>query len=215
MERRKHRGSNLDELAKVKAAAWAWYQNGSGAEGRPMREYDLARTQRTSKPSRYKLEAMKVHQEQEDLILKQMPSSSSSPLIRPSSSSGRSSTTVVGEKSLFDTYEIERISRELHSYIHSSRIENLKSIFGGGGGGNNCNSDTGYRKVASLLSEESGRIVHKNSSCSINSSKPKHNKTLKGFWPVICGSGHDDVVVEATEGGRRIRFGRSSSRRGQ
>ncbi|KAL1197178.1 hypothetical protein V5N11_002057 [Cardamine amara subsp. amara] len=47
-----------DELATVKAAAWAWYQRN---EGKPMiREFDLTtRATRTPQPSRYKLEANK------------------------------------------------------------------------------------------------------------------------------------------------------------
>lgn len=174
MERRKHRGSNLDELAIVKAAAWAWYQNGSGAEGKSRREYDLSTThhqfQTTPKPSRYKLEAMmmttkKVHHHQEE----QKASNSSNG----------------NEKSLFDTYEIERISRELHSYMESSRMEHLMKSFGN-------------KKFVSLLSQENG---NKN-----------NNKSLrKGFWPVICGGSGNDVIVEA----RRISFGRSSSSRRQ
>ncbi|CAN8232832.1 unnamed protein product [Cochlearia groenlandica] len=51
-------GGGVDELATVKAAAWAWYQRN---EGKPMmREFDLTtRTSRTLLPSRYKLEANK------------------------------------------------------------------------------------------------------------------------------------------------------------
>lgn len=51
-------GGGYDELATVKAAAWAWYQRN---EGKPMmREFDLKiRAARTPQPSRYKLEANK------------------------------------------------------------------------------------------------------------------------------------------------------------
>ncbi|XP_010528565.1 PREDICTED: uncharacterized protein LOC104805631 [Tarenaya hassleriana] len=52
-------GGGYDDLAVVKAAAWAWYQR---KEGKPiMREFDLSKlTSRiTPRPSRYKLEATK------------------------------------------------------------------------------------------------------------------------------------------------------------
>lgn len=186
MERRKHRGSNLDELAVVKAAAWAWHQNGSGAEGKSRREFDLSTThhqfQTTPKPSRYKLEATMMatkelhhhhhhrHQEEEE------QKASSLPGIRSLTSDGN-------EKSLFDTYEIERISRELHSYMESSRVEHLLKSFG-------------KKKFAvSLLSQENGN----------------KNDSRKGFWPVICGGSGRDVIAEAP----RISFGRSSSSRRQ
>ncbi|KAA8547689.1 hypothetical protein F0562_004118 [Nyssa sinensis] len=62
MERRKP-SKTIDELAIVKAAAWSWYQRGSGSEGRLMREYDVTRTCRAHAPSRYKLEAMRKAQD--------------------------------------------------------------------------------------------------------------------------------------------------------
>ncbi|GAY43702.1 hypothetical protein CUMW_076500 [Citrus unshiu] len=58
--------SSTDELAVVKAAAWAWYQRGSGSEGKPMGDFDVARTRRVVyKPSRYKLEAMRISEQEE------------------------------------------------------------------------------------------------------------------------------------------------------
>ncbi|KAG8383663.1 hypothetical protein BUALT_Bualt04G0037300 [Buddleja alternifolia] len=58
MEKRKPRGSIVDELALAKSAAWAWYNHGSGSDGKPIREFDVSRTKIDPKPSRYKLEAM-------------------------------------------------------------------------------------------------------------------------------------------------------------
>ncbi|RZC57976.1 hypothetical protein C5167_005278 [Papaver somniferum] len=61
-----------DELAAVKAAAWAWFQHGSGCEGngKPIHEFDHANyaTQRPIRPSRFKLEAMRISQQLDCLI---------------------------------------------------------------------------------------------------------------------------------------------------
>ncbi|CAK9156043.1 unnamed protein product [Ilex paraguariensis] len=110
MERRKTRGS-IDELAIVKAAAWAWYQRGSGSEARSMREYDLTRPSRAPKPSRYKLEAMAME-----------GSTSTSP----------SPCHSTGDTSLFDMYEKERISKQLDDYIKASHIQYYGGFHGGG-----------------------------------------------------------------------------------
>ncbi|XP_019702394.1 uncharacterized protein [Elaeis guineensis] len=86
-----------DEMALVKAAAWAWYQRGSGNEGRPGREFDITcgGAARIPRPSRYQLEALaKV---------------SGSPKPGPATSN-----------SLLDLYEIERITRELDRLIAAS-----------------------------------------------------------------------------------------------
>ncbi|EHA8587222.1 hypothetical protein COCNU_scaffold001635G000010 [Cocos nucifera] len=86
-----------DELALVKAAAWAWYQRGSGNEGRPGREFGIARggTACSPRPSRYQLEALaKV--------------------------SGSREPGPGTSNSLLDLYEIERITRELDRLIAAS-----------------------------------------------------------------------------------------------
>ncbi|KAK3198405.1 hypothetical protein Dsin_021820 [Dipteronia sinensis] len=74
--------NNTDALSIVKAAAWAWYQHGSGSGRKPDQgEFVITRTtdQRVAnyKPSRYKLQAMKIIEE-EDTILE--TSSSSGPI---------------------------------------------------------------------------------------------------------------------------------------
>lgn len=86
-----------DELVLVKAAAWAWYQHGSGNEGRPGREFGVARSgaTRSPRPSRYQLEAL--------------ARVSRSPEPGPGTST-----------SLLDLYEIERITRELNRLIAAS-----------------------------------------------------------------------------------------------
>ncbi|KAI3462182.1 hypothetical protein Pfo_018845 [Paulownia fortunei] len=105
----------VDELALVKSAAWAWYQHGSGSDGRSIREFDVGRTKIEPRPSRYKLEALRNVQE-----------ASNSPSIV---SSPRS--TARASNSLLDNYEVERISRQLDYYIESSHAK----YHGGNSGG--------------------------------------------------------------------------------
>lgn len=95
MDKRKPRGSEaiVDELALAKSAAWAWYEHGSGSDGRSIREVDVWRTKMEPKPSRYKLEALRNVQEDQD------------------------------SNSLLDNYEIERISRQLDHYIESNHAK--------------------------------------------------------------------------------------------
>lgn len=93
-----------DHLSLIKAAAWAWYQHGSGINhSKPeTREIDVSRTRSTTprRPTRYKLEALQ---------------SKPDPLARLSSSSS---------SLLLDLYEVERITRELDNLIGSGKKEN-------------------------------------------------------------------------------------------
>lgn len=172
MERRKLSKGSIDELALVKAAAWAWYQHGSGSEGLAMREYDLEKSKRTHKPSRYKIEATK-ESEETSLKLKEILPPQSAPLSPLSSTSSKQS-----EVSLLDDYEIERISKQLDLYIESSRAEYLRTFL---------DSDHGVRnKVVSF--SESGTSERK--------SKQK-TKNSRRFWlkyAAVCGSRQDDVL---------------------
>ncbi|XP_061374638.1 uncharacterized protein LOC133316863 [Gastrolobium bilobum] len=98
IERKKPK-ENTDELAVVKAAAWAWYQHGSGSEGKATSEFDVTRTHRANRPSRYKLEAMRMAKEGSQIHTK---------------------------KPLLDPYEVQSISRQLDSLIESNhnKLEN-------------------------------------------------------------------------------------------
>ncbi|KAK7305681.1 hypothetical protein VNO77_43590 [Canavalia gladiata] len=97
LERRKAQDST-DELAIVKAAAWAWYQHGSGSEGKAKSEVDVPRTQHVARPSRYKLEAMRMAKE---------------------------GSSIHTNKSLLDAYEVQSISRQLDRLIESSSHNKL------------------------------------------------------------------------------------------
>ncbi|ESQ47316.1 hypothetical protein EUTSA_v10027910mg [Eutrema salsugineum] len=94
-------GGGEDELATVKAAAWAWYQRN---EGKPMiREFDLTtRATRTPRPSRYKLEANKnMNLLSENKVSK----SCTNHLLREDQETKLSS--------LLDSYEIKSISKRI------------------------------------------------------------------------------------------------------
>ncbi|KAK8546581.1 hypothetical protein V6N13_067788 [Hibiscus sabdariffa] len=96
-----------NHLDLVKAAAWAWYQHGSSSQGKPIiiRDFDAAPFQRTPRPTRYKLEAMK---------------------------NNNNSTEVEGSiptnNSLLDSYEIESISKRLDQLIESNGIKFYREV---------------------------------------------------------------------------------------
>ncbi|XP_059452108.1 uncharacterized protein LOC132182784 [Corylus avellana] len=115
MARKKGRGRGgaaADQLAAVKSAAWAWYQRGSGSEGKQMPEFDVMRTRRAPRPSVFKLEAIRIA---EEAVGKgsQTPS-----LIRT-------------DNSLLDRYEIASISRRLDCLIESSVSNSHRKLIGG------------------------------------------------------------------------------------
>lgn len=113
MERKKPQKSTIDELALVKAAAWAWHQHGSGSEGKAKSksEFHATRTQHAARPSRYKLEAMRMAKEAKE----------------------EGSQIHTNKKSLFDTFEIQSISRQLDRLIEAGHDK----LDNGNGNGNN------------------------------------------------------------------------------
>ncbi|KAL4652387.1 hypothetical protein ACB092_01G229600 [Castanea dentata] len=102
MQRKKTRGST-DELAVVKAAAWAWYQHGSGSEGKNMREFDITRSRQAPGSSRYRLEAMRIAEEAME-----------------GSRSSSAHSSIHTSNSLLDVFEVESISRQLDCLVGSS-----------------------------------------------------------------------------------------------
>ncbi|KAK4430436.1 hypothetical protein Salat_1344300 [Sesamum alatum] len=136
-----HDGSDL-----VKSAAWAWYQHGYDPKGRlSVREFDVLRHKFEPKPSRYKLEASRNVQE----------------------SVSKSRTIRRASNSLLDNYEIERISKQLDSYIESSHAK----YSGGSPGG---------------VTEVKSKGVEKKKVA-------KGYFWLRSHAP-LCGSSRDDVV---------------------
>lgn len=184
MEKRKARGSS-DESAAVKAAAWAWYQHGSGSNGNPTREYDVTiRTPHTAGPSRYKLEAaLKISKERG---------------LREHNHCQESKT--VDSLSLLDAYEIRTISRHLDSLIGCSSAD-LKD-----------NNNIREKEVFSDDdSSTSGSSTTSSSIGMMRKKKMNMKKLMRGFWlrhaAAVCSTREDDVVNMAMRPG--LRDGRS------
>ncbi|KAL6225835.1 hypothetical protein ACLB2K_004684 [Fragaria x ananassa] len=94
MERiRKGSGGGNGSAALVKAAAWAWYEHGTGLQGKSLQEFDIRRSSHDLKPSRFKLEAKKLAEQ---------------------------GSRDFDDRSLLDRYEIESISRRLDQLMESS-----------------------------------------------------------------------------------------------
>lgn len=170
MERRKPKPKAIeDELALIKAAAWAWYERGSGFEGRPIREFDFTNSRKTPTPSRYKIEAMKNTKNDEYSSIKMSRASVSvSPC--PSFNS-----------SLLDNYEMESISKDLDHYIESRDHDGSARVGHG---------SADHRRVVALSKIEKGEVVSK-----LKSTK----KLSKGGFllrhAAVCGSLNDVVAA--------------------
>lgn len=131
----------IDELAIIKAAAWAWYQHGSGCEERSKREFDLTRLRRSPKPSRYRLEAMREANPR-------ITSSGSHPFESP----GLVLSPYHTDMTLFDSYEIMSISSELGREFDSTSSSSY---------GNFVTKSSDQLEIASPSGSESGTIVKK------------------------------------------------------
>nr|GLL18970.1 uncharacterized protein LOC109180383 [Ipomoea trifida] len=174
------RRASADDAAMVKAAAWAWYQHGSGSE-RPLGELlRLERTEKVQKPSRYKLEAIREVEEGKRKPNHHKHSSSTIPMLSSSPSLS----------SLLDKYEIQRISLQLDRYIENGHDDYCYGVLG------NTND---RRRVASL--SESGTTERKTTKAAPAS--------FKGFWmrhAAVCGSSSADVVETGSIIGRSSRW---------
>ncbi|XP_041002417.1 uncharacterized protein LOC121248120 [Juglans microcarpa x Juglans regia] len=166
LERKKPRATT-DELAAVKAAAWAWFQRGPGSEGRLMTEFDLMRTRRTPGPSLFKLEAMRMAEE--EAILEGYSQASSSPIYT--------------DRSLLDAFEIESISRQLDCLIESSGSKFHRKFMAAGD-----HHDRHQENVTVLLSNGTGTGMKK------NKNKKKKKGFWQRHAMVACGTREDHVV---------------------
>ncbi|KAK1277622.1 hypothetical protein QJS04_geneDACA018799 [Acorus gramineus] len=115
---KKLRSSTTDELALVKAAAWAWYMRGAGAEDDPSREFDLARERRPPQPTRFKLEAERAS----------AATTTTSPSLASSSTGSLPPSPAHTDNSLLDAYEVEMITRQLDLFIASGNSVSYQSI---------------------------------------------------------------------------------------
>ncbi|KAI6691444.1 hypothetical protein NL676_028272 [Syzygium grande] len=172
IKKSRRRGS-VDELALAKAAAWAWYERGSGSAGKPMREHDVMRTQRAPRPSRYKEEAMKLAQLAKVRDEKEREKEKEKEKEK--------------ENSLMDPYEVHMISRQLDRFIESRRIYNNNNY--PGSAEVRLRHDHWKYEASSPESERSRG----------SKTRKKKKKKSLGFWQkhgVMCGTRED--VVEAS-----------------
>ncbi|KAJ4837941.1 hypothetical protein Tsubulata_015656 [Turnera subulata] len=180
LDRKKPKDNGGDELAVVKAAAWAWYQHGSGSEGKPISEFGVTRTHRAPRPSRYKLEAERMIEENKVVVVEGLESQ-------------RASSIHAGN-SLLDSYEVESISKRLDDLIESSSKRFDGDFFEG--------SHLHRQKSLSndVLDNGSTSRARKK-----QQQQQKKKKSFKGFWQrhaVICGT-REDVDTRAFVRGRR------------
>ncbi|XP_062104888.1 uncharacterized protein LOC133816368 [Humulus lupulus] len=189
MEKNKVRGNTTDESAVVKAAAWAWYQHGSGSDGNPTREYDVkVRSRHVPRPSRYRQESamikaklgVNVHLDHHD-----------------------SSKPTVGSLSLLDAYEIRSISQQLDSLIQCSRADHRE-----------CNNDEeafsdNYITISSSSGRSSREVIRKTKFTNLK-------KLMRGFWlrnaVAVCSTREDQVVDMRRRSGFQQRPPRPVSR---
>lgn len=216
MERRNKGRSKkrIEESSFVKAAAWAWYQHGSSHENQQMMQdytdVSLRKTKKEARPSRYKLEAMKQQvQEKSDQV------SHLSCLVHVHQDHDDD------PKSLLDSYEIDRISKDLGCYIegtHAKNCQNLccpyKKLSSGSVtrsishvGSKTDSFDVYGKKRGKSLSQGGAN----NGTAIEMKMKPKDRKSAKGFGfivrrssTMICGARLDDVAdVRVKNGGSR------------
>ncbi|XP_010470492.1 PREDICTED: uncharacterized protein LOC104750401 [Camelina sativa] len=121
-------GEGDDDLAVVKAAAWAWYLR---KEGKPiMREFDLTRATRTPRPSRYKIEATKNMILSENKVLAENRFSTKSPLWYTNYSFRGDQETQYSR--LLDTYEIKNKSKRLNIDDYSFSVSSSNDLWHNG-----------------------------------------------------------------------------------
>ncbi|KAL4342491.1 hypothetical protein GQ457_08G014650 [Hibiscus cannabinus] len=102
-----------NHLELVKAAAWAWYQHGSSSQGKPIiiRDFDAAPSQRTPRPTRYKLEAMRNNNNNNS-----------------TETETETEGSIPTNNSLLDPYEIESISKRLDQLIETNGIKFYREV---------------------------------------------------------------------------------------
>lgn len=124
MARKEKKSSREEDEEIVKAAAWAWYLHGAGATTRPVKESNPRAAEPLARPSRFKMESL-------------APSNSASPVVRRgrSKSVDTASDFRVAERgytpsSLFDSYEMGVVSRQLEIGLSDSRRKSEARLSG-------------------------------------------------------------------------------------
>lgn len=144
-ENPKETAETANELALAKVAAWTWYRHGSRFDQTTICDCDYTvSSDIVTRPSRYKLEAMKNAHENARV---------------PTLSFHKSmSSTDHVASFLLDLYEIERISKDLEYYIKSShdKYYNHKYV-------NHLHDPSGRRILPLLDRDVSGTKAHRSS----------------------------------------------------
>lgn len=196
--RRKARGST-DDLSLTRAAAWAWFERGSGSESKPNSEYGVTRTRRAySGPSRYRIEALLAKEEGDRAVVRKEGSNSESH--RPTPSPARTHV------SLLDSYDqVHMITGQRDRYCTDSTASNnaSKSDFHSNSGSSKLVAWGGHgrhrRRRPNRSLSSSPQSIRRSSS----TRKVVENNGSLGFWwwrrrAVICGR-REDVVDIARE----------------
>ncbi|KAK9105891.1 hypothetical protein Scep_022735 [Stephania cephalantha] len=207
------------EIAVVKAAAWAWYQRGSGSDGKPIvREFDAAArlySHRGQVMSRFKHEYMvsnmtkycstSTHDDQDYQYLDKSPISFT---LSPTNSDTSSSV-------LLDSYEIQSISKRLECLIIDDRdnqaSNNYYSTNSGGGGGGGAIYYDGVYNSGRLSAGDRGRLKGTAAALPREAGGRRKTRKNKGLMYLIsfrhgtmlCGSKGDHVVEPRVLGGLR------------
>lgn len=166
-----------DELSLIRAAAWAWYQHGSGSEKKLTRECDITRIRKVYRPSRYRMEALAKEEHEHAVVCE---GSISEPLKFTQSPAHT-------DHPLLDSYEVQKITGLLDHYIDSM------------GNTSDYHSSTvarGHRHRRKLLSASPESIAS-------SVRKIAHNRSVRFWWwrrqAVICGR-REDVIDDWTRG---------------
>lgn len=200
-------GEGGDDLAVVKAAAWAWYQR---KEGKPiMREFDLTRAPKTPRPSRYKIEATKNTILSENKVLAENRVSKSSLWYTNNPFRGDQETQY---SRLLDTYEIKNISKRLNIDDSNLSVSSSSVFRHNGHDHRNRNHDYGFDDHGLLqkrIGYENNTDSRKNDNKSYNGFMKKVSKRslwkgmiVMGPGSTVCGRS-DDVDLRASQASRR------------
>ncbi|KAK4755130.1 hypothetical protein SAY87_008887 [Trapa incisa] len=189
---RKTRRSRTEDLSLVRAAAWAWFQRGSGSESKPVNEYGVSRTRMAySGPSRYRIEALMTKQERDERATVSRDASRNSESHRLNFNLAPSPART--DISLLD--EVRTIASQPDHYEDYYSSDSIAS--------NNA-SESDYSGSTVGGDGESGhrRMPYRSLSSSPHSTRKfeEENNGSIGFWwwrrrAVICGRREDAVEV--------------------
>lgn len=117
----------------MKAAAWAWYLHGAGATTRPVNESNPRAAQPLARPSRFKIESLALSNSPSHVVRRGRSKSVDT------GSDFRGAEREHSRSSLFDSYEMGVVSRQLEIGLSDARRKSEKSWIDRGISGDLCN----------------------------------------------------------------------------